>query len=261
MDYADRTVIVTGGGSGIGEATVARFAALGARVVVADIDGPAAERVAASVPRALAVQADISDPTQVAAMVQATIAEFGTVDVLVNNAMTCSNTPFLEATADEWQRDLAVNLLGPMLCSQAVLPTMIDNGGGVILNIASVNGLAYFGNESYSAAKAGLVSLTKSIASQFGADGVRCVAVAPGTIATGHWDERLRVDPDLMTRASRWYPMGRVGAMDDVVNALVFLASGAASWITGVTLPVDGGLLAGNLAMATELTRGPQDRG
>lgn len=250
MDYAGKTVIITGAGSGIGETTAMRFAANGANVVVADIDMGAAQRVAASIPGALAVQVDIRDRTLTDAMVAGALERFGAVDVLINNAATCSETPFLEATPDELQRDIDVNLLGPMLCSQSVLPTMIAAGGGVILNVASVNGLAYFGNDAYSAAKAGVISLTKSIAIQFGENGVRCNAIAPGTIATPYWEHRREIDPDVMTKAAEWYPLGRIGAPDDVVDALLFLASDAASWITGALLPVDGGLMAGNLKFA-----------
>jgi NAD(P)-dependent dehydrogenase (short-subunit alcohol dehydrogenase family) len=130
---------------------------------------------------------------------------------------------------------------------------MIANGGGVILNMSSVNGISYFGNEAYSAAKAGMISLTKSIAIQFGADGIRCNAVAPGTIETEAWDARKLVDPDVIDKAGKLYPLGRVGQTADVANALLFLASDASSWTTGIVLPVEGGILAGNMALASTI--------
>lgn len=255
MDYTGRTVIITGAGSGIGEVAATRFAALGAHVIVADIQGAEAERVARDLASAIAVTVDIRERDQVDAMVRAAIEAFGRVDVLINNAMACSETPFLDATVEEFRRDIDVNLLGTMLCSQAVLPGMIAQKGGVILNIASVNGLAYFGNEAYSAAKAGVISLTKAIASQFGTHGIRCNVVAPGTIATPYWQARSEADPDVMTKAAQWYPLGRVGTPDDVVEALVFLASDAAPWISGAMLPIDGGLMTGNLAMARTISQ------
>jgi meso-butanediol dehydrogenase/(S,S)-butanediol dehydrogenase/diacetyl reductase len=248
--FTDRTVIVTGSGAGIGAQTARRFAAEGANLVIADINGPAAEAVAAGIDGAVAVQTDVTSRASLDALVVETTARFGGVDVLINNAMVCGETPFLEVTPEEVQRDLAVNLTGPFFASQAVLPGMIERGGGVILNVSSVNGLAYFGNEAYSAAKAGMLSLTKSVAIQFGRYGIRCNAVAPGTVATESWDHRVKIDPQLFERAGAWYPLGRVGVPDDIADSLLFLASDAASWITGIVLPVEGGVLTGNLAMA-----------
>ncbi|MBK5239006.1 MAG: SDR family oxidoreductase [Actinomycetales bacterium] len=143
-----------------------------------------------------------------------------------------------------------MSVMGPFFASQEVIPGMIERGGGVILNVASVNGLAYFGNDAYSAAKAGLINLTKSIAIQFGAQGIRCNAVAPGTVATESWEERKKTDPLVFEKAARFYPLGRVGRPDDIAESLMFLASDAASWITGIVLPVEGGVLSGNLELA-----------
>lgn len=248
--FSGKTVIVTGSASGIGARTVRRFADEGARVVVADINLPAAELVASAIEGALALEADVRSRESLHGMVQAVEERFGGIDVFINNAMTCSETPFLEATPAEIRRDVEVNLMGPFFASQEVIPGMIARGGGVILNIASVNGLAYFGNEAYSAAKAGLISLTKSIAVQFGEYGIRCNAVAPGTVATEQWEARRRLDPQVFEKAAAWYPLGRVGAPDDIAESLMFLASDAASWITGIVLPVEGGVMAGNLQMA-----------
>jgi NAD(P)-dependent dehydrogenase (short-subunit alcohol dehydrogenase family) len=119
--------------------------------------------------------------------------------------------------------------------------------------VGSVNGLAYFGNEAYSAAKAGLVSLTRSIAVRYGPRGVRANLVAPGTLRTPAWDERLARDPAALDRVVRWYPLGRVGEPEEVVGAVLFLLSEEAAWISGAVLPVDGGLLAGNGLMARDI--------
>ena len=130
---------------------------------------------------------------------------------------------------------------------------MIEQGSGVIVNIASVNGMAFFANEPYSAAKAGLISLTRSMAVRYGKHGIRAVAIAPGTIRSPLWQERIDKEPAIFERLVRWYPLGRVGEPEDVANAVAFLASDDAAWISGDVLRVDGGLLAGNAQMAREL--------
>jgi meso-butanediol dehydrogenase/(S,S)-butanediol dehydrogenase/diacetyl reductase len=152
-----------------------------------------------------------------------------------------------------WDRDVAVVLKSVFLCSRAVLPSMMDRHSGSIVNIASVNGISALGNEAYSAAKAGVINLTQGIAVRYGAHGVRCNAIAPGTIRTPIWQERIGRDPAVFQRLVKWYPLGRVGEPDDVANATMFLASDEASWITGIVLRVDGGLLAGSSRMTREL--------
>ncbi len=261
LKFSGKTVVVTGSGSGIGAQTVRRFAQAGAAVVVADIDLPAAEKVASSTPGALAVRVDVTSRDELHHMVATVTAEFGGIDVLINNAMTCSTAPFLEISPEEVQRDFAVNAVGPFFASQEVIPGMIERGGGVILNVASINGLAYFGNDAYSSAKAALMNLTKSVAAQFGADGIRCNAVAPGSIATERREARLERDPLAFEKLAKWYPLGRIGSPDDIADALMFLASPAASWITGVVLPVEGSILTGNVEMARTLMRAQNEDG
>jgi meso-butanediol dehydrogenase/(S,S)-butanediol dehydrogenase/diacetyl reductase len=248
MRFEGRTVLVTGAGRGIGEVMAARFAAEGASVTVADLELPNDTSQTAR-----AVKVDVTDRDQVRQLIAGIEADAGHLDVLVNNAATCSDTPYLQLSDAEWTRDLDVSLKAAFLTSQAALPAMTRYGKGVIVNIASVNGLMYFGNESYSAAKAGLLSLTRSLAVRYGPSGVRCNALVPGTIATSTWSHRIEADPQVLTKAASWYPLGRVGTPDDVASAALFLASDDASWITGVALPVDGGILAGNLQMAHEI--------
>jgi meso-butanediol dehydrogenase/(S,S)-butanediol dehydrogenase/diacetyl reductase len=243
-----RTAIVTGGGSGIGRAICRRFAFDGASVVVADLVGERAEEVAAEV-GGRAVQADVTAAADVVRMA----AEAGRVDVLVNNAGGGMADDLLEIDEDEWDADVELNLKSAYLCSKAVLPGMIEQGSGVIVNIVSVNGLAFFANEPYSAAKAGLISLTRSMATRYGHHGVRAVAIAPGTIRTPIWQERVDREPAIFERLVRWYPLRRVGEPEDVAAAAAFLASDDAGWITGEVLRVDGGLLAGNERMSREL--------
>jgi meso-butanediol dehydrogenase/(S,S)-butanediol dehydrogenase/diacetyl reductase len=250
------SVLVTGGGSGIGRAICRRFASDGASVLVADIVGERAEEVAEQIGGA-AVQGDVTVAADIARIV-ATVAR---VDVLVNNAGGGMADDVLEIDEEAWDQDIALNLKSAFLCSKAVLPGMIEHGGGVIVNIASVNGLAFFANEPYSAAKAGLISLTRSMATRYGRHGIRAVAIAPGTIRTPLWQERVDKEPAIFERLMRWYPLRRVGEPEDVAAAAAFLASDDASWITGEVLRVDGGLLAGNERMARELVADFSDDG
>jgi meso-butanediol dehydrogenase/(S,S)-butanediol dehydrogenase/diacetyl reductase len=248
MRLDGKRALVTGGGSGIGRATCRRFAAEGAAVLVADLLGERAEEVAAEI-GGTAVQADVTVGADVARMVEAA----GRIDVLVNNAGGGFADDLLEISEEEWDADVTVNLKSAFLCSKAVLPGMIEQGSGVIVSIASVNGIAFFANEPYSAAKAGLISLTRSMAVRYGKNGIRAVAIAPGTIRSPIWQERVDKEPAIFERLVRWYPLGRVGEPEDVANAAAFLASDDASWISGDVLRVDGGLLAGNAQMAREL--------
>jgi NAD(P)-dependent dehydrogenase (short-subunit alcohol dehydrogenase family) len=257
MRFSDRVVVVTGGGSGIGRVMAQRFAAEGAKVAVVDWMGDSAEAVAGEIAaaggRSVAVKADVSSRVDVESMVGRVASALGPVDVLVNNAAIADGDDVLQMDEEIWERDVAVVLKSVYLCSKAVLPSMIERRTGVIVNIASVNGLSALGNEAYSAAKAGVINLTQGIAVRYGAHGIRCNAIAPGTIRTPVWTERVARDPKVFERLVKWYPLGRVGEPDDVANAAMFLASDEASWITGTVLCVDGGLLAGNYRMTREL--------
>jgi meso-butanediol dehydrogenase / (S,S)-butanediol dehydrogenase / diacetyl reductase len=257
MRFKDRVVIVTGGGSGIGRVVAIRFAAEGARVAVVDWIRERAESVAAEISAAggtaASILADVSSSQDVEAMAGAVASRLGPADVLVNNAAIADGDDVLHIDELTWDHDVAVVLKGVFLCTKAVLPSMIERRGGAIVNVASVNGLSALGNEAYSAAKAGVINLTQGIAVRYGRYGIRCNAIAPGTIRTPIWQERIDRDPVVFQRLVKWYPLGRVGEPEDVANAAMFLASDEASWITGTVLPVDGGLLAGNFQMTREL--------
>ena len=188
MRFAEQTVVITGGASGIGRVMARRFATEGASVVVADLlADKAAETVAeieAAGGRALATRSDVTVAADVDEMVRAAEDTFGPVDVLVNNAYSCRGDNVVLMDEETWGLDLAGVVTSAFLCSKRVLPEMIERKRGVIVNIASVNGLAYVGNEAYSAGKAAMINLTQSIAVRYGHYGVRCVAIAPGSIAT-----------------------------------------------------------------------------
>ncbi|QEW03080.1 SDR family NAD(P)-dependent oxidoreductase [Microbacterium lushaniae] len=250
--FAGKSILITGAASGIGQRLAERFTACGARVAIVDIDGEGARRIADSLPGAIALTADLSQPEATRQVVHDVVDALGGIDVLVNNAATCADSPFEELSDLEWERDLAVDLSAPFRLTQECVPALSQRGG-VVLNIVSVNALQYYGNESYSAAKAALISLTRSLAVRLGPRGIRVTAIAPGTIVTPIWDERLALDPGVLDKAQRWYPLGRLGTPDDVANASLFLCSADASWITGTTLVVDGGLTAGNAVMAQEI--------
>jgi NAD(P)-dependent dehydrogenase (short-subunit alcohol dehydrogenase family) len=248
-----RVALVTGGGSGIGRVIAQRFAAEGARVAVVDWHDDRARAVSSELRGSRPIRADVSSRSDVEAMAATVRSRLGPIDVLVNNAAIADGDDVLEMDETTWDRDVGVVLKSVFLCSKAVLPGMIERGRGAIVNIASVNALSALGNEAYSAAKAGVINLTQGIAVRYGAHGVRCNAVAPGTIRTPIWQERLERDPAVFERLARWYPLGRVGEPEDVANAVLFLASDEASWITGTVLTVDGGLLAGSYRMTREL--------
>ena len=260
MRFKDRVVVVTGSGSGIGRVMAQKFAAEGAKVAVIDWKGDKAEEVAAEIGgTAHAFRADVSKGAEVKTMVKEVVSRLGPVDVLVNNAAIADGDDILKIDEPTWERDVSVVLKSVFLCSQAVLPSMIERRGGVIVNITSVNGLSALGNEAYSAAKAGVINLTQGIAVRYGHHGIRCNAIAPGTIRTPIWQERIDRDPVVFERLVKWYPLGRVGEPEDIANAAMFLASDDAGWITGTVLTVDGGLLAGNYRMTRELLTEAKD--
>ena len=241
-------VLITGAGRGIGEQIARRFVAEGAQVLIADKDERLGARTAAQI-GAVSLCCDVTRTESVRDTVQHAIAEFGRLDVLVNNAAFSSAGAFSELADSAWCQDLDTTLLGAVRCAREAMPFLIASGRGVIVNIGSVNGEQFLGACAYSAAKAGLASLTRSLAGEYARKGVRCNLIAAGTVSTPYWQGRK---PDLDTVAAN-YPLGRIGQPADVAAACLFLASTDASWITGVTLPVDGGLLVANLGMLRAL--------
>ncbi len=261
MRFPNAVALVTGGGSGIGRVTAELLAAEGARVVVADRNLPAAEatveRIREVGSEAVAVEVDVAQAAAVEAMAQQAVTAFGQVDILVNNAGFSSGDDILHIDEATWDLNVAVVLKSVFLCSRAILPGMLDRRRGVIVNVSSVNGLTGLGEEAYGAAKAGMINLTQNMAIKYGSSGVRVNCICPGTIRTPIWQPRLARDPHILERLAAWYPLGRIGEPDDVARAILFLASDDAAWITGVVLPVDGGLMAGRYGMARDLMAEP----
>ncbi len=254
--FAGRVVLVTGAGHGIGAATARRLHAEGAVVVLADVDLAAAEQVAAELTgsalgdgRATAVACDITDTESVEEAVDDAVRRHGRLDALVNVAGGARPHPGVVdgMTDDEWAGTVDLNLGGPVRVVRAAAPHLSRQGGAIVL-VGSVNGLQAFGDEAYSAAKAGLSSLAQNLAVQLGPDRVRINVVAPGTIRTRVWGAQGGAD-----KLAPLYPLGRVGEPEDVAAAIAFLASDDAAWVTGVTVPVDGGVLAGPSAALNRL--------
>lgn len=257
-DHSKTVALVTGAGHGIGRAIARQFAAEGAAVAIVDMDREGANTVAdelrAAGHRAHAAEADITDFDAVCRAVDGAEAALGEINVLVNNAGFTDAGDLESMALDAWHREIDVNLNGPYHCLRAILPRMQARGGGAVVNISSVNGVRFFGNPSYSAAKAGIINLTQSVASEYGKDRIRCNAVLPGSVRTQNvsWEIRIRKDPEIFNKLARWYPLGRVAEPEDIAKAVSFLASDDAGYISGVALPVDGGLLAGMNVMIDE---------
>jgi NAD(P)-dependent dehydrogenase (short-subunit alcohol dehydrogenase family) len=195
----------------------------------------------------------VTQGASVEALVARALTEYGRVDILVNNAGRSRGDDIRTIDEETWDWNFSVVLKSAFLCAKAVVPGMIAQGGGSIINISSVNGLTGLGEEAYGAAKAGMVNLTQNLAVKYGRHNVRANCICPGTIRTPAWERRLERDPQIFERLAKWYPLGRVGRPEDIANAALFLASDEASWLTGAIIPVDGGLLAGNPQMNREL--------
>lgn len=242
MRFEGRIALITGGGSGIGAATSRRLAAEGARVVVADINAAAARDVAAEID-GTAVEMDVAD----AASVRAAAEQTGPIDILVNNAGTDIPGFFVNTNEETWDFVIAVNLRGTLSVTRAYLPAMHERGRGAIVNVASEAGRT--GSQlscSYSAAKAGVIGFTKAIARESARFGVRCNAVAPGPIDTPLLNAAPEVMGELGTRLKQGMidatVMRRLGTPDEVAAGIAFLASDDASFVTGQTLGISGGL-------------------
>jgi 3-oxoacyl-[acyl-carrier protein] reductase len=253
-DFTGQTILVTGGGSGIGAATCRQFAASGATVHVIDRDGAAAERVAAEIghnSRASGHALDVADGPGFAALANEVASASGGIDILVNCAGTITQKTLGTMTAAEWDRVIDVNLGGTFNGIQAVLPHMKaqvvqTRGGGAIVNIASIAGrrISFGGGANYSASKAGVLGLTRHAAYELAPDHIRVNAVCPGPTATPF--SGTAPSPEQKAARSRKIPLGRMVEPEDIADAVLFLAGDGAKMVTGIALDVDGGVLISN---------------
>lgn len=245
-DFDGKVVIVTGAAGGIGRAATIQFAQEGARVVAADIDPVGLEKTLEMAGNgSIAVHVDVGDENSCQAMIDRTIEEFGGLDVLFNNAGISGNrAKIADITTEDWNRVVNIDLTGVFFCSRAAIPHMQKSGGGVILNTASVDGLAGMPTVGhYVSAKHGVIGLTKNIAIEYAADNIRAVSVAPGYIKTNMTDQAFSEEERVFVASIA--PMGRAAQPEEVANLVLWLASDKASYVTGTCFTVDGGMLAG----------------
>lgn len=253
MQLEDRVALVTGGASGIGRATALLFAREGAAVAVADMDANGAQVVAQEIVgrggRALAIQTDVAQADDCRRAVDRTVEAFGSIDVLFNNAGIIRRADVVGTTEDEWDRVMAVNVRSVFLMSRYVVPIMAARGGGAIVNTGSGWGLVG-GRQavSYCASKAAVVNMTRAMALDHGPQGIRVNCVCPGDTDTGMLRSEARqlgaAESEFLAGAAT-RPLGRVGTPEEIARAVLYLASEAASFVTGAVLVVDGGGLAG----------------
>jgi 2-hydroxycyclohexanecarboxyl-CoA dehydrogenase len=250
MEFNDKVVIVTGGGGGIGGATCRRFAGAGAKVAVLDLNEASAratvDKIGAAGGIAQAFQCDITNRDQVAAAVDGVVNAFGTVDVLINNAGWDVFKLFVKTEPAEWDKLIAINLVGALNMHHAVLPIMMERRAGRIVNIASDAGrVGSSGEAIYAACKGGIIAFSKTLAREHARHGIGVNVVCPGPTDTALFDDYKQGagDPDKLNEAfRRAIPMGRIGDPEDLPGAIMFFASDEAAYITGQVLSVSGGL-------------------
>ncbi len=251
-DRALKVALVTGAARGIGLAVAKRFLAEGWRVALLDIEGELLRGAvdALDKDRTLAVHCDVSDATGVAAAVAQVSRRFGRLDALVNNAGIAVFTPVLETSDDDWNRVLAVNLTGPFLCTKAAVPLMREHGGGAIVNITSISAVrASTLRSAYGTSKAGLAHLTKQLAVELALSGIRVNAVAPGPVETAM--AKAVHTAEIRADYHDAIPLNRYGREEELADAVFFLCSERASYITGQILAVDGGFDAAGIGLPT----------
>ena len=248
FDFAGKTVLVTGGGVGIGRATADSFARAGAQVAIVEIDAGRAEAARMSLPDALVVTGDVTDAATVADLAARIEARFGGLDVLVNNVgdFLMLAKPFETLTDDEVERLYATNLRHVFSVTKAMIPLLRRRGpGGSIVSVSSIEGFRGIPNcVVYAACKAALTGFTKSLALELGPAGIRVNLIAPETTETPQVPVSLMVAPEHAGEVPRWTPLGRFGTPEDMADGILFLASPHAAWITGTSLHIDGGALA-----------------
>jgi len=248
MSFAGRTALVTGGASGIGFAVARQLAELGARIAIADVNIEGANSAARKLDGAevMVVQVDVRDPEDTTSMVDAVVAKYGKLDILVHSAGVGIEKSFLETTAEEWQRLIDIDLSGTFYCAQAAARHMVKNNYGRIINLSSTAGIrGGTGRTAYGAAKGGVIALTKVMAVELACHGITANALAPGAIETELVARMHSAETRRVYRAG--IPLDRYGTPDETAFCAVFLASEQAGYITGHILGIDGGFLAAGI--------------
>lgn len=253
--FDKQVVLITGASGGVGRALCADFCERGATVLALDVDEQALLALTEQMGGAcVPVVASVTDLAALSAQVAVATQKTGPVDILVNNAGAAAATAMCNLTPEAWQHDIDLNLTGAFHCVTAVKEAMLERRRGVIINIGTVNAMQALGHPAYSAAKAGLISYTKSLATEYGPYGIRANLINPGTVKTDAWKAREAANPDIFKKLKKWYPLRNFAEPSDVAAVTAFLASEDARIITGAIIPVDGGLSAGNPVLASELT-------
>lgn len=247
-DFKEKVVIVTGGGQGIGRCITRAFAEREAYVVIADIDDEVGrenqEYINSNGGKSIFVHTDVALEEDVKNMVNCTIKSFGKIDILINNAGIGASGTIYTRTMDEWDRVINVNLRGTYMCSKYAALNMKENGGGVIINIASTRAFMSEPNtEPYSASKGGIIALTHSLAISLGQDKIRVNSISPGWIDVSEWKKSSEAQKAILSEQDhKQHPAGRVGKPYDIASACLYLSSDEASFITGANLTIDGGM-------------------
>jgi len=241
----EKVAIVTGGANGIGRQTVLRFAGEGAKVVIADFNEEQGLKVLDEVRErggvGIFVKVDVASAESAENMVKTTLDHFGKIDILINNAGITNDGLLTKLTEESWQQVVNVNLTGVFNCTKAVIPTMLENGAGKIINTSSVSGVyGNFGQTNYAATKAGVIGMTRTWAKELGAKGINVNAVAPGFCDT---NMTAKVPEKVIQKIVQQIPLKRLGKPEDIANAYLYLASDEANYVNGTVLHVDGGIV------------------
>ncbi|CAN7740860.1 SDR family NAD(P)-dependent oxidoreductase [Paenibacillus sp. LjRoot153] len=253
MNWKGKVIIVTGGGGGIGRAVAHKFAAQGGQVAVVNRTVGKAEAVAQEISeaggRAIAIQADVALEADVKRVVQTTLDTFGKIDVLVNNAAMCPQIRLTDMSLEQWNQVIMNNLTSVFLFCREVIPSMLENGGGSIVNVSSVHALATLeGYSAYSASKGGISALTRAIALDYARQNIRVNTVLPGAVHTPMLESSVKnLDTPREEIMKQWndsQPIGRVGQPEEIATVILFAASSENSFMTGATLVADGGMTA-----------------
>lgn len=249
MRLKDKIAIVTGGQTGLGRTTARCFAKEGAHVVIADLIFDGAQKLAKEIEamgqRALPVRTDVTKPDDVREMVEKTIEKFGRIDILMNNAGMVIRKTLLEHTLEDWNRILTLNLTGIFLCTKEVVPHMVKQGGGKVINMASVGGMLGYQYPSYAATKAGVINLTRALVHELAPKNINVNCICPGMNVTSINEPILKAHPEIYEKIAKRIPAGRWGRGEgeEVGLAAVWLASEESSYCYGIELVVDGGLI------------------